>query len=123
MNWARTTICGAEVVAAGLICGCEEEHHHDHAQPVRVYQEPAPPPVIEYDYTYYDTGYYNGPYWVYRDREGHEYREMREEHERREHERHTANFREAHPPQGVYRRDVRHDEVRHDDHDHDGDRH
>jgi hypothetical protein len=118
MDWVRTTICGAAVVAAGLMCGCEEEEHHHH-EPARVYYpEPAPPPIIEYDYTYYDTGRYEGPYWVYRDREGHAYREAREEHERREHERHTANFRETHPPQGVTRR-----EVRQDDHDHDGDRH
>jgi hypothetical protein len=60
-------------------------------------------PVV-YDYTYYDGGYYNGPYWYYRDRDGHVYHEMREEHERRERERHTANFRETRPPMGVDRR-------------------
>lgn len=91
---------------AGL-CGCafDEPPHRVHREVVVYDQGPA---VVEeplvYDYTYYDRGYYNGPYWYYRDRDGHWYHEVREEHERRERERRMDNFHETHPPVGVDRR-------------------
>jgi hypothetical protein len=118
MKLATKLLCtGAAAMGAVALCACDSDDHYHHRRAVVVHEsEPVytEPPVV-YDYTYYDRGYYNGPYWVYRDRSGHEWREAREEHERRIRERGQANFREAHPPQGVERRA----RAEHDEHDHD----
>ena len=121
MKLATKLLCtGAAAMGAVALCACDSDDHDHHHHGSVVYTEPvyAQPPVV-YDYTYYDRGSYNGPYWVYRDRSGHEWREAREEHERRVHERAQANFRESHPPQGVERREEareRHEEQQEHEH-------
>jgi hypothetical protein len=117
----RTKLIYSSVAAIGALAlvACDEDDHYHHRHHEVVYTEPVytePAPV--YDYTYYDTGYYNGPYWYYRDRSGHWYHEMREEHERRMRERGRSDFRESHAPAGVERREA-HERAEHEEHEHD----
>lgn len=56
---------------------------HERHEPRAVVYEDRGPVVVD-TYYYYDRGYYDGPYWVYCDHEGHWYRERHEDHERRE---------------------------------------
>ncbi|HWE95607.1 MAG TPA: hypothetical protein VG269_16705 [Tepidisphaeraceae bacterium] len=73
----RTLLAGITLSGVAALCGCD------------VYTEPGPPPPpavgvgVGVDTTYYDRGWYDGPYYYYEDREGHRYHELREEHERR----------------------------------------
>jgi len=102
----RKLLAGLAIGAFTGLCGCDYDEPRPRVHHEVVYEGG---PVVEegpvvYDYTYYDSGYYNGPYWYYHDRDGHMYHEMREEHERRERERHMANFRDTRPPMGVDRR-------------------
>ena len=87
----RTILLSLVLGAAGLV-GCEASVEPAHVDVVR----PAP----DVDVVYYDRGYYEGPNWIWRDREGHIFRERREEHERRmsarEHERHEHHEEHEH---------------------------
>lgn len=72
----------ATMIGVGGLIGCEVE-------------EPAPVvygPGIGVD-VYYERGYYEGPNWVWRDRDGHIFREARERHESRMREYHEHNAR------------------------------
>jgi hypothetical protein len=72
----RTFLAGSTLACMAGLCGCD----------VYTREEPAP---VAVESTYYDRGWYDGPYYYYEDRDGHRYHEMREEHERRERDRHV----------------------------------
>ena len=85
INLFLTGICLAGVAG---IAGCDI-----YAEPIG----PPPPPGPEVGVgVYYDDGWYDGPYWVRRDRDGHYYHEMREFHERREHEFRDRGYARGH---------------------------
>lgn len=103
MSLLNRSICCAAALGIGwTLCGCDydDDRPRHHYREV-VYEEPGP---VVYDYTYYDRGYYDGPYWYYRDYDGHLFHERREEHEWRERERARGNFHEERAPMGVPRR-------------------
>ena len=79
----RGVLLGGLLCAAGGLFGCEA--YIDPGYP----GEPAPAAYTYgpgYDYYYYDSGWYDGPYWYWRDRDGHMYHELREAHEHRAYE-------------------------------------
>jgi hypothetical protein len=84
------------VVGAAGIAGCDVAVR----PPSAAVEVDAGGPVV-YD-SFYEGGYYDGPYWVWHDREGHFFRERREFHERRvtEHarvgEHHEVEHHEEH---------------------------
>ena len=88
--------------AAGLLplaaLACEIHHHEEPPPPVAY--EPVPEHYVYYSNPYYYQGHYDHDYWEWRDPEGRNHREARDEHEQhaREHPRYE------------------HDEHEHDDH-------
>jgi len=63
--------------------GCVE-HHRYHEEPVAtVTVEPVPEGYVYYSDPYYYRGHYEGDAWYWRDRDGHDHREVRDEHDRR----------------------------------------
>jgi hypothetical protein len=80
----RTLLAGLMFAGAAGIIGCE------------VYESDEPPPRrVVYD-DYYDRGWYEGPDYIWVDRDGHRFHERREEHEHREGFEHRGGGREGH---------------------------
>jgi hypothetical protein len=86
-------VCAAPLGLAGCEVGYDPGYRHVEyvEEPGYVYAEP-PPVVYE---SYYYTGYYDGPYYRYRDPRGHWIAERREEHDR--HIREFHDYRDRHP--------------------------
>lgn len=73
---AKTLAAGLMMSAVAVAAGCSDRG-----------SSPGGPEVVQAGYpaedTYYTQGSYQGDYWVWRDRDGHEQREARADHERR----------------------------------------
>jgi hypothetical protein len=88
------TMLLAAVCAAPLgVAGCEVGYDPGYRRVAYVDESYAPPPVV-YE-TYYYDGYYDGPYYRYRDPGGRWIVERREEHER--HIREFHDYAARHP--------------------------
>jgi hypothetical protein len=82
----RSTLALFALVTAGIV-GCDSYSEPAHVDVV------TPAPAVD---VYYEQGYYDGPYWVYHDREGHIFREERAIHERRAADIRERRGREGH---------------------------
>lgn len=76
---ATWLLLGAMTGGLAGLSGCVVRAH-----PAEVDVGPAVPAGVYYEEPYYYDGWYDGPYWVWRDRGGHYWHERREFHERRE---------------------------------------
>ena len=94
VEWRSKALLGSVVLSAAAAVGGCTVHEVDGPPPVAVYDQP---PVVVYDEDYYYRGYYDGPYYIWVDRDGHYWHERREEHEFRERDRieHDRNFQRA----------------------------
>jgi len=79
-RFANLTVAGVLALGGIAAIGC----HHDHGPDAEFY---AVPSGYSYGPAYYESGYYDGDYWTWRDRDGRWYREHRDFHERRLHDR------------------------------------
>jgi hypothetical protein len=70
-------IAGVMTAAVAAVGGCSSHHGYDEGGTEVV------PAGYAADDTYYDQGTYEGDYWVWHDRDGHDHREARTDHERR----------------------------------------
>ncbi|MDB5299190.1 MAG: hypothetical protein JWO87_853 [Phycisphaerales bacterium] len=74
----RTVLAAVTFAGVAGLAGCD------------VYESDEPRPVV-YD-SYYQNGWYEGPDYIWVDRDGHRFHERREEHERHEHAEHRGGF-------------------------------
>jgi hypothetical protein len=92
----KTIAAGLVMGAMAVAAGCSDRG-----------SSPGGPDAVQAGYpvddTYYDQGSYQGDYWVWHDRGGHEQREARADHERR------ANVRSDHAAVDPGRRDTSND--------------
>lgn len=78
-------LAGSVVLAGASLIGCSTHSDAPYygAEPVQTGYAEYPSNYAVAEDPYYDQGGYSGDYWVWHDREGHEYREARAAHEQR----------------------------------------